>query len=79
MVAYFKAVVNANCRLVAPPPTRRTAIGGYPRVVSYDMLSEQFHYSNPVKHEWHSQLGGPVGTKETDWQRWELQFPILIF
>ena len=37
MAAHFEPVVNANCRLVAPPPTRRTAIGGYPKVASYDM------------------------------------------
>ena len=41
---------RANCRLVAPPPTSRTAIGGYPKVASYDMLGEQLHYSNPVTH-----------------------------
>ena len=50
MTAHFEPVVDANCRLVAPPPTRRTAIGGYPKVASYDMLGEQVHYSNPVKH-----------------------------
>ena len=50
MAARFEPVVDANCRLVAPPPTRRTAIGGYPKVASYDMLGEQLHYSNPVKH-----------------------------
>ena len=50
MAAHFEPVVDANCRLVAPPPTRRTAIGGYPKVASYDMLCEQLHYSNPVKH-----------------------------
>ena len=50
MAAHFEPHVNANCRLVAPPPTRRTAIGGYLRVASYDMLGEQLHYSNPVKH-----------------------------
>ena len=49
MAAHFKPVVNANYRLVAPPPTRRTAIGGYPKVASYDMLGEQLHYSNPVE------------------------------
>ena len=49
MVAHFKPVVNANCRLVAPPPTRWTAIGGYPKVASYDMLGEQLHYSDPVR------------------------------
>ena len=42
---------SRKCKLlVAPPPTRRTAIDGYPRVASYDMLGEQLHYSNPVKH-----------------------------
>ena len=50
MAAHFEPVVNANYRLVAPPPTRRIAIGGYPKVASYDMLGEQLHYSNPVKH-----------------------------
>ena len=49
MAAHFEPVVNANCRLVAPPPTRRTAIGGYPKVASDDMLDEQLHYFNPVK------------------------------
>ena len=43
---------SRGCKLPtdSPPPTRRTAIGGYPKVASYDMLGEQFHYSNPVKH-----------------------------
>ena len=50
VAAHFEPVVNTNCRLVAPPPTRRTAIGGYPKVASYDMLGEQLHYCNPVKH-----------------------------
>ena len=50
MAAHFEPVVDANCRLVYPPPTRWTAIGGYPKVASYDMLGEQLHYSNPVKH-----------------------------
>ena len=50
MAAHFEPVVDANCRLVAPPPTRGTAIGGYPKVASYDMLGKQLHYSNPVKH-----------------------------
>ena len=36
-------------RLVTPPPTRRTATGGYPRVVFYDMLGEQLYHCNPVK------------------------------
>ena len=30
----FEPVINANYRLVAPPPTRQTAIGGYPKVTS---------------------------------------------
>ena len=50
MAAHFEPVVDANCRLVAPPPTRWTGIGGYPKVAPYDMLGEQLHYSNPVKH-----------------------------
>ena len=29
---------NSHEWLVAPPPARRTAIGGYPRVAFYDML-----------------------------------------
>ena len=33
----------------SPPPTRRTTIGGYPRVVSYNMLGEQHHHYSPVK------------------------------
>ena len=40
MAAHFEPVVNANCRLIAPPPTRRTAIGWYPKVASYDMLGK---------------------------------------
>ena len=49
VAVHFELVVDANCRLVAPPPTRRTVIGGYPKVGSYDMLGEQLHCSNPVK------------------------------
>ena len=56
MAAHFEPVVNANYRLVAPPPTRRTAIGEYPQVASYDMLSEQLHYSIPVQHGYKSEL-----------------------
>ena len=41
--------MNANFRLAAPPLTRRTAIGAYPIVASYDMLGKQLHNSNPVK------------------------------
>ena len=50
VAAHFESVVNAKFRLVARPPTRRTAIGGCPKSASYDMLGEQLHYSNPVKH-----------------------------
>ena len=46
----FKPAMNADCRLVAPSLTRRTATGGYPRVVSNDMLGEELHNSNPEKH-----------------------------
>ena len=42
--------MDVNYRLIPPPLTRQTAIGGYPRVASYDMLGEQLHYSIPVKH-----------------------------
>ena len=37
----FEPDMNANCRLVALPPTRRSTIGGHPKVASYDMLGEQ--------------------------------------
>ena len=50
VAAHFESVVNASYRLVAPPPTRRTHIGGYPKVASYDMLGERLHYSNPMNH-----------------------------
>ena len=46
MAAHFEPVVDANCRLAAPPPTRRTAIGGYPKVASYDMLGGQLGGQN---------------------------------
>ena len=42
--------MDANYRLVAPPPTRGTAIGGCPRNASYDMLGEQLNYFILVKH-----------------------------
>ena len=58
MAGHFEPVVDANCQLVAPPPKRRTAIGGYPKVASYDMLGEQLNYSNPVKHGWPLVLAG---------------------
>ena len=50
MADHFEPVMNVNYRLVTPPTTRRTAIGGYPKVTSYDMLAKQLHCSNPVKH-----------------------------
>ena len=37
----FKTVMNTNFRLVAPPPTRRTSIGGWPKVASYIRLGER--------------------------------------
>ena len=37
--SHFEPVAKEG--LVAPPPTRRTAIGGYPIVASYDMLGGQ--------------------------------------
>ena len=41
-----------ECRLLigSLPPLRRTAIGGYTKVASYDMLGKHLHCSNPVKH-----------------------------
>ena len=59
VAAHFESVVNANCRLVAPP-TRRTAIGRYPKVASYDMLGEQLHYSHPVKHGYEASLAQSI-------------------
>ena len=47
---HFKPHMHATYKLLAPAPTRCIAIGGYPKVVSYDMLGEQLYYSNPVKH-----------------------------
>ena len=37
-------------RLIAPPLTRRTAVGGNPKVASYDILGKHLHYSNLAKH-----------------------------
>ena len=36
--------------MVAPLPTRGTAICGYPRGASYGTVSEQLHNSYPVKY-----------------------------
>ena len=43
---------SRECKLPIGSPTtnKRTAIGGYPKVAFYDVLGEQLHYSNPVKH-----------------------------
>ena len=46
VVAHFE-----NYCLVPPPLTKLTAIGGYPKVVSYDVLGEQLQYSNAVMDE----------------------------
>ena len=48
---HFKLVMNTKSKLVASLPTRQTAIGGHPKVASYDKLGEQFHYCNPVKRD----------------------------
>ena len=72
MEAHFEPVMNANCRLVASQPTRRTAIGGYPKVASYDMLGEQLHYSNPVKH-------GQSPVRMHDWFKVTCLFALLEF
>ena len=57
--------------LVAPPPTKRTAIGMYPRVVSYVMLGEQLHNCNRVKYEYvtclpHKDRGVPLSALPKD-------------
>ena len=68
MAALFEPVMNANCRLLAPPPTWLTAIGGYLKVVSYDMLGEQLHYSKPMKREphclWQMRSASSTGNSE---------------
>ena len=40
------------CKLLTGSPTTKgwTAIGGYPKLASYDMLGKQLRYSKPVKH-----------------------------
>ena len=50
VAVHFQPVMDANFRLVAPSLIRRTAIGGYPKVASYDMLGEQPHNFKPVKY-----------------------------
>ena len=45
MAAHFRPVINEKYRLVAPPPPMQTAIGGYSKVASYDLLAEQLQYS----------------------------------
>ena len=47
--ALFWPVMDANYRLVAPPP-RKTAVGGRPKVASCGMIGKQLHYSSPVNH-----------------------------
>ena len=49
LVAHFEQVMNANHRLVAPPPTRHTAIGGYSKVASEEVQGKQLHNFNLVK------------------------------
>ena len=46
---HFESVRKAKYRQVAPPLTRQTVVGGYTKVASYGMLSEQIHHSNPIK------------------------------
>ena len=50
MAVHFKPVMNANYGVLALTPTKYSTIGGYPQITLYDMLGEQLHYSNPVKH-----------------------------
>ena len=66
MAAHFDPVIH-----VATPPTRRTVIAGYPRVVFYDMLGEQLHNCSPVKYEYATCLpykngGVPLSTLPKD-------------
>ena len=48
MAFHFEPFINASCKLVDPPPTKRTGIGGYPIVASNNMLGEQLYYFNIV-------------------------------
>ena len=50
MAANFEPVINVNYFLVAPPPTKGTAIDGFPRVAFYDALGEPLYNSNSIKH-----------------------------
>ena len=69
MTAHFEPVSHEL--LVAPPPTRRTATGRYPRVASYDMLGEQLHNCNPAKCKYatclpHKDGGVPLSVLSKD-------------
>ena len=77
MEAHFEPVVNAYCRLVAPPPTKRTGIGGYPKVASCDMLGEQLHYSNLMKHGYI--VASSVSTKLDMILHFEIFFRFSVF
>ena len=46
---HFESVRKAKYRQVVPPLTRQTVVGGYTKVASCGMLSEQIHHSNPIK------------------------------
>ena len=50
MASHSEPVVDANHRLVTPPPTRRTAIGGYQRVAAYEQPGEQLYNCKRVRH-----------------------------
>ena len=41
-----------ECKLLTgrPATTGQTTIGGYPKVVSYDVFGEKLYYSSQVKH-----------------------------
>ena len=51
MATNFKLVMNANYWLASLPPTRRTAIGRYAKVVSYDMQGKQCYSTIPIKNQ----------------------------
>ena len=80
------AIDLIEIRLVVSPPTRRTAIDGYPRIASYDMMGEQLYNCNPVKYSYaiclpHNDGGIPLSTlpKDTTSKLAGLFFTLLLF
>ena len=46
----FEPVMNVNCRLVAPPLTKLTDVGGDPNVAFYYKMGKQLHYIDQMRH-----------------------------